>query len=193
MCASSNNSNQERDCFQNSIALIMRLAHVPTFLKLEAVTLPCSDVFTILNMGGFFLKELPLYFEAHHNILFKPEMPSLLAEFLRQAFGVDLPWLDDPYLDRGEVDKVISGILTGNSGCNKKQKVLNFLPYLLLNPFNKDGVALHCVGLDCRYNRAIVWDPANVNSFAFTLQNLHDVCDGKWTPSFRHIWCLCSR
>jgi hypothetical protein len=179
-------TKQQRNCYRNSIALLMRDISPSVYLKL-VLSSKHSDISTILSEGGYYLTELPLYFPHNSCKLFKPEMPALLREFLQTQFGVNLPWLNVSNFDQREVKLRVSEILT----CNLKHKRL--LPLLLLNPFNKDGVPLHCVGLDCRWHRATVWDPANVNSYEFTLQNLHDLCDGKWTPSFRRIWCFCSR
>ncbi len=176
---------QGRFCFQYSIALLMRQCHLPTSFKLQSPNLPISEIHKIINQGGHYLKQLPLHFSEHAHLLFKPEAPSLLAAFLRQQFSVSVPWLKDPKVDQNLAERCVSDFL--NSAPVK------FLPFLILNPFNKNGVALHCVGLDCRWNTAVVWDPANVNSFAFTLQTLHAVCDGEWTPSFRRIWCICCR
>ena len=168
----------------------MRLINHSVYVKLidDKSMLQHNDIYTILNQGGYYLTELPLYFPDHSCRLFKPEMPALLGEFLQTKFGVYLPWLNVSHDDQSQLKRRVSEIL---SGSNLKQKVL--LPLLLLIPFNKDGVALHCVGLDCRGHRAVVWDPANVNSFEFTLPRLNELCDGKWTPSFQRIWCVCSR
>jgi hypothetical protein len=178
-------SSQENNCFKNSIALLMRLHHVPTSLKLQSPNLSLSGISTILNQGGHYLRKLPLYFEENRKKLFKPEMPTLLAVFLQIKFGVDLPWLHDPALDFSKVAECVSRVSAFTDD--------NALPYLILNPFNNTGVPLHCVGLECRWNKAIVWDPANVNSFEFSLDTLHALCDGKWTPSFRRIWCIYAR
>jgi hypothetical protein len=189
-CAQFTYTKQQRNCFRNSIALLMRLINHSVFLKLtdDDSILQHNDIYKILNQGGYYLTELPLYFSEHSCRLFKPEMPALLGEFLQTKFGVYLPWLNVSHYDQSQLKRRVSEIL---SGPKLKHKVL--LPLLLLNPFNKDGVALHCVGLDCRGHRATVWDPANVNSFEFTLPNLHALCDGTWIPSFRRIWCICSR
>ena len=163
----------------------MRLISPSVYSQLvNTVQLRHNDIYTILNQGGYYMTELPLFFLRHSCQLFKPEMPALLGEFLQTKFGVCLPWLNVSNVNLLEVKERVSEILNG------KHK---FLPLLLLNPFNKHGVPLHCVGLDCRGLRATIWDPANVNSFEFTLQNLNALCDGTWTPSFRRIWCFCSR
>jgi hypothetical protein len=163
----------------------MREHNEETFSRLQPPNLAISEIHAILNQGGYWLKKLPLYFPEHAHQHFKPEVPSLLAVFLRQQFQVDVPWLKDSEVDPDLAERRVSDVLNSAP--------IKFLPLLILNPFNKDGVALHCIGVDCRYNTAVVWDPANVNSFAFTLQNLNAVCDGNWTPSFRHIWCICCR
>lgn len=178
--------DQEKDCFKNSIALLMRLQHVPTSLNLQSPNMSLCDINFVLNQGGYYLRQLPLYFDENHNKFFKPEVPTLLAVFLQIQFGVDLPWLRDSSLDFSQVQKSISRVLL-------KNKKHNYLPFLILNPFNNNGVPLHCVGLECRWNKAIVWDPANVNSFEFSLRTLNALCDGRWTPSFRRIWCICAR
>ena len=178
--------DQEKDCFKNSIALLMRLQHIPTSLKLQSPNMSLCDINVVLNQGGYYLRQLPLYFDENRKKLFKPEVPTLLAVFLQVKFGVDLPWLHDSSLDVLQVQRCISRVLPENN-------THNYLPFLILNPFNNNGVPLHCVGLECRWNKAIVWDPANVNSFEFSLRTLHALCDGRWTPSFRHIWCLCAR
>ena len=163
----------------------MRLHDVKTSLKLQSPNLSIIDIHTILNQGGYYLRKLPLYFSENACKLFKPEMPTLLAVFLKTKFGVDLPWLQDLALNRSQVEKRVSDVLTSTAG--------NALPYLILNPFNNNGVPLHCVGLQCQWNKAIVWDTANVNSFEFSLDTLHALCDGRWTPSFRQIWCIYAR
>ena len=178
--------DQEKDCFKNSIALLMRLQHIPTSLNLQSPNMSLCDINVVLNQGGYYLRKLPLYFDENQKKFFKPEMPTLLAAFLQIKFGVDLPWLHDSSLDDSQIRRSISRVLIEN---NKH----NYLPFLILNPFNNNGVPLHCVGLECRWNKAIVWDPANVNSFEFSLRTLHALCDGRWTPSFRRIWCLCAR
>jgi hypothetical protein len=162
----------------------MRLEHIPTSLELQTPNLSLSNIYAILNQGGHYLKKLPLYFDENKNKLFKPEMPTLLAAFLKTKFGVDLPWLRDPALDFRRIEECVSRVLASAG---------NALPYLILNPFNNNGVPLHCVGLDCRWKKAMVMDPANVNTFEFSLQTLHELCDGHWTPSFRRIWCICAR
>jgi hypothetical protein len=189
-CAQFNYTKQRQNCFRNSIALLMRLINHSVYVKLidNKSMLQHNDIYPILNQGGYYLTELPLYFPDHSCRLFKPEMPALLGEFLQTKFGVYLPWLNVSHADQSQLKRRVSEIL---SGSKLKQKV--FLPLLLLIPFNKDGVALRCVGLDCRGHRAVVWDPANVNSFEFTLPRLNELCDGKWTPSFQRIWCVCSR
>lgn len=189
-CAQFNYTKQRQNCFRNSIALLMRPINHSVYVKLidNKSMLQHNDIYKILNQGGYYLTELPLYFPDHSCRLFKPEMPALLGEFLQTKFGVYLPWLNVSHDDQSQLKRRVSEIL---SGSKLKQKV--FLPLLLLIPFNKDGVALHCVGLDCRGHRAVVWDPANVNSFEFTLPRLNELCDGKWTPSFQRIWCVCSR
>ena len=189
-CAQFNYTKQRQNCFRNSIALLMRPINHSVYVKLidNKSMLQHNDIYKILNQGGYYLTELPLYFPDHSCRLFKPEMPALLGEFLQTKFGVYLPWLNVSDDDQSQLKRRVSEIL---SGSKLKQKV--FLPLLLLIPFNKDGVALHCVGLDCRGHRAVVWDPANVNSFEFTLPRLNELCDGKWTPSFQRIWCVCSR
>ena len=178
--------DQEKDCFKNSIALLMRLQHIPTSLNLQSPNMSLCDINDVLNQGGYYLRKLPLYFDENQKKFFKPEVPTLLAVFLQIKFGVDLPWLHDSSLDVSQVQRSISRVLIEN-------KTHNYLPFLILNPFNNNGVPLHCVGLECRWNKAIVWDPANVNSFEFSLRTLHALCDGRWTPSFRRIWCLCAR
>ena len=178
--------DQEKDCFKNSIALLMRLQHIPTSLNLQSPNMSLCDINVVLNQGGYYLRKLPLYFDENQKKFFKPEVPTLLAVFLQIKFGVDLPWLHDSSLDVSQVQRSISRVLIEN-------KTHNYLPFLILNPFNNNGVPLHCVGLECRWNKAIVWDPANVNSFEFSLRTLHALCDGRWTPSFRRIWCLCAR
>ena len=178
--------DQEKDCFKNSIALLMRLQHVPTSLNLQSPNMSLCDINVVLNQGGYYLRQLPLYFDENQNKFFKPEVPTLLAVFLQIQFGVDLPWLRDSSLDFSQVQKSISRVLL-------EKKKRNYLPFLILNPFNNNGVPLHCVGLECRWNKAIVWDPANVNSFEFSLRTLNALCDGRWTPSFRRIWCICAR
>jgi len=180
-------SSQESNCFKNSVACLMRLEHIPTSLKLQTPKLSLSDIHAILNQGGHYLRKLPLYFEENQNKLFKPEMPTFLAVFLKNKFGVDLPWLRNPALNFSQIEECVSRVLA------KPKLAGNALPYLILNPFNNNGVPLHCVGLDCRWKRAIVWDPANVNNFEFSLQTLHELCDGYWTPSFRQIWCIYAR
>ena len=109
----------------------------------------------------------------------------MLALFLRKVFDVDLPWLVDPGLDCLETDRRVDAIVHSINH--------NLLPYIILNPFNSDGVALHCIGLDCRFRKAIVLDAANVNSFEFTPDTLNAVCNGSWSRSFRRIFILCSR
>ena len=176
--------DQEKDCFKNSIALLMRLQHVPTSVNLQSPNMSLCDINVVLNQGGYYLRELPLYFDENERKMFKPEMPTLLAEFLKIKFGVDLPWLHDSALDFSQVERCVSRVLVTTK---------NALPYLILNPFNNNGVPLHCVGLECRWNKAIVWDPANVNSFEFSLRTLNALCDGRWTLSFRRIWCIHAR
>jgi hypothetical protein len=176
--------DQEKDCFKNSIALLMRLKHVQTSLNLQSPNMSLCDINVVLNQGGYYLRKLPLYFDENQKKFFKPEVPTLLAVFLQIKFGVDLPWLHDSSLDFSQVQRSISRVLFEKH---------NYLPFLILNPFNNNGVPLHCVGLDCRWNKAIVWDPANVNSFEFSLRTLHALCDGRWTLSFRRIWCICAR
>jgi hypothetical protein len=165
----------------------MTIQHIPTSLKLQTPNLSLSDIHAILNQGGHYLRKLPLYFEQNKNKLFKPEMPTLLAAFLKTKFGVDLPWLSNPALNfsQKKIEECVARVSASTAG--------NALPLLILNPFNNNGVALHCVGLDCRWKKAIVMDPANVNSFEFSLQTLHELCDGHWTPSFRQIWCIYAR
>jgi hypothetical protein len=176
--------DQEKDCFKNSIALLMRLKHVQTSLNLQSPNMSLCDINVVLNQGGYYLRKLPLYFDENQKKFFKPELPTLLAVFLQIKFGVDLPWLHDSSLDFSQVQRSISRVLLEKH---------NYLPFLILNPFNNNGVPLHCVGLECRWNKAIVWDPANVNSFEFSLRTLHALCDGRWTLSFRRIWCICAR
>lgn len=178
--------DQEKDCFKNSIALLMRLQHVPTSLNLQSPNMSLCDINVVLNQGGYYLRQLPLYFDENQKKFFKPEVPTLLAVFLKIQFGVDLPWLHDSSLDFSQVQRSISRVLL-------KTNKHNVLPFLILNPFNNNGVPLHCVGLDCRWNKATVWDPANVNSFEFSLRTLNALCDGRWTLSFRRIWCICAR
>lgn len=178
--------DQEKDCFKNSIALLMRLQHVPTSLNLQSPNMSLCDINVVLNQGGYYLRQLPLYFDENQKKFFKPEVPTLLAVFLKIQFGVDLPWLHDSSLDFSQVQSSISRVLL-------KTNKHNVLPFLILNPFNNNGVPLHCVGLDCRWNKATVWDPANVNSFEFSLRTLNALCDGRWTLSFRRIWCICAR
>ena len=112
-------------------------------------------------------------------------MPYLLAELLKNHFQVNLPWLKIDPVDPDNASLIVKKIVASMEH--------QMLPFFILNPFNKHGVAMHTIGLDCRFQRAMVLDPANANSFPFTLDNLNAVCDGRWTPSFRRIWAICRR
>lgn len=179
---------QNKDCFKNSIALLLIDENASTSSKLRIPNLQLNEIHCIMNQGGHFLRELPLYFSDNQHRRFKPEMPLLLGHFLEHHFEVNLPWLTNSELNPSEVSRVQERVRHISDFLPR-----GMLPYLLLTPFNRDGVAMHCVGLDCRFKRATVLDPANVNSYEFTLENLHAACDGKWTPSFHRIWCICSR
>ena len=176
--------DQIGNCFKNSIGLIMREINDSVYSRLQSPNLTTGVINTILNLGGYVLRKLPLFFTQHCNRLFKPEMPYLLAILLENQFEVQLPWLKIDPVDPEEADRRVRNIVAS---------MRQMLPFLILNPFNKHGVAMHTIGLDCRFQRAMVLDPANANSFPFTLQNLNAVCDGRWTPSFRHIWVICRR
>ena len=176
--------DQIGNCFKNSIGLIMREINDSVYSRLQSPNLTTGDINTILNLGGYVLRKLPLFLNQHCNRLFKPEMPYLLAILLENQFEVQLPWLKIDPVDPEEALLRIRNIVAS---------MRQMLPFLILNPFNKYGVAMHTIGLDCRFQRAMVLDPANANSFPFTLQNLNAVCDGRWTPSFRHIWVICRR
>jgi hypothetical protein len=163
----------------------VRPHNAKTFFELSKTRLPIQDIKYVLNQGGYYLRQLPLHFDQHACQLFKEEMPSLLGAFLRKRFCVDLPWLKTIELDDSLVDSHVCKI--------SADIPVNILPGVVLNPFNINGVPLHCVAVDCRYSRAVVLDSANVTEYAFTLDNLHALCDGRWTPSFRRIWCVCCR
>jgi hypothetical protein len=177
--------DQKGNCYKTSIALIMQDIDAQVYSMLQQPNLTVGAINTVLNNGGYILRKLPLFFPKHASRLFKPEMPYLLAELLNDQFEVQLSWLKTEPVDPNEARLRVREIL---------QSIKHeMMPLFVLNPFNKYGVAMHTIGLDCRFRRAIVLDPANLNTFEFTLDSLNAVCDGRWTPSFRRVEVICRR
>ena len=177
-------------CWQNSIALLVRTMHPPTFDKLSASpNLSPDAICSILNHGGFYLRKLPLYlFDGSfrgcgRNKLFKRELSTLFAELLLQKCNINIPWLRNADLDPSSIVQRVQEIMS---------LFPNMLPAFIMNPFNSSGVALHCVGLSIEGPHAVVMDPANASFFQLTMESLDTVCEGKWN-GFRRIYCICSR